>query len=187
MPGWLLWLGGFLLAIAGILGSLERIQDFLCKHGLSVACSSQFTLVLGLWQMDTSAGWKAYISNPTEYTGSISDARLVFKRTPPNMPIAMTLSSAPTDWRPSSKCGDTDPAAPTVSLKPQATTELRISQFVGPFRQSNQFLIATMDKQIPERMTLGCEVQVEIVTGDGQHRTIRDGFQCSRLPYPMCR
>jgi len=110
MPNWLLWVGAFLLAITGILASLDKIQDFFCRHGLTVICSSEFSLVLGPWLLDdTAGGWKAYISNPTPYAGSISDARLVFKRSKPNLPVAMTLSPAPADWHASVKCGEPDP------------------------------------------------------------------------------
>jgi hypothetical protein len=126
VPWWLVWLGGILAAIVGILSSLDKIQDYLCRHGLTAACSNRFVLVLSTWPADIAGGWIADISNPTAYQATISDARLVFKRPSPQMPIAMTVIPAPKDWKSAQACNAPEPAIPPVSLGPQTATQLRL-------------------------------------------------------------
>ena len=185
-PWWLLWIGAVLAAIVVILVSLDRIQDYACRHGISSACPGHFTLVLGIWPPDTAAGWMGSISNPTTYTGSITDARLVFKREKPNLPVAFTLSYAPSTWQASAICGQPDPVIPNVQLLPQAATEFRLMLYAGGLRHSNQVNMGGIDKLLPERLSLSCEVQVDIVLGDGQKRNVAYEFACSRLPSPPC-
>jgi hypothetical protein len=144
-------------------------------------------LELGVWPSDTAGGWIAAIANPTKYSGSIIDARLVFQRPKPNLPVAITLSYAPKNWQPASMCGGSDPPIPPISLAPEATTQFRLVEYARELRATNQRFMAAMDKEIPERMKINCIVQVDVVAGNGKRKTLSSGFACSRLPYPSCR
>lgn len=185
-PWWLLWVGAVLAAIVGILSSIDKIQDFLCRHGVTSLCPARFALVLGTWPADVAGGWMANIANPTAYRASISDARLVFKRLAPNMPIALNIMAAPNDWKAPDACDKTEAPIPAVSISPQGTTELRLLLYAGNVRATNQPYMAAIDKLIPERLSLACGVEVDVVDGDGSHFTLRSDFDCSRLPYPKC-
>jgi hypothetical protein len=185
-PRGLVYLGLVLAVIVGILASLDKIQDYLCRHGLGFVCAAQFKLVLGIWAPDAAAGWMADISNPTGLAASISDARLVFKRPSPEMPYALTLFYAPSEWKGPDRCDQQSAPIPTVVLQPQGVTKIRLILYGSPAQSGNKAFMQSMDKTIPDRPQLSCEVQVDVVAGDGQQHTLSSEFSCSRLSRPPC-
>lgn len=185
-PRWILGIGATLAAIVVILTQLGKIQDFLCREGVTRVCPAQFALNIGKWPNDIAGGWEATISNPTNYSAQIVDANLVFQRQIA-LPIMIGVTPGPADWQAPSACTTGEAVIPTVELKPASTTSLRLMLYAGSQRLTNQRVMTSIDQTIPERQTIQCDLVVSVSGGDGRTYKLHSGFACSRLPGPTCR
>ncbi|MGD1095221.1 MAG: hypothetical protein ABSB35_24925 [Bryobacteraceae bacterium] len=185
-PRSILLIGATLAAIVVILTQVSKIQDFLCREGVTRVCAAQFALKIGKWPNDIAGGWQATISNPTNYSAQIVDANLIFQRqiAPP---VMIGVTPGPADWQAPSTCAAGEAAIPTVELKPTSTTSLRLMLYAGPQRPTNQRVMAAIDQTIPELQSIPCDLVVSVSGGDGRTYKLHSGFACSRLPGPTCR
>ena len=143
------------------------------------------TLSLSTWLFDIPGGWTAVVTNPTEFTGQIVDANLVFQSSV--MPLALYVTPGPSDWRAPTACNAQEAPIPDVELKPKAATKLRLMLYAGEGRAGNERAMTNIDHLIPDHMTDQCELTVNVKLGDGKSYPLKSRFDCSRLPYPGCR
>lgn len=174
-------LGAILLAVGAYVSSLGVVRDELCRDGVrwacrKLSCSQPVLLDPGVAKLKTT------ISNPTEYSANILNAKLQVNEGPEHLSIPLQADSGGRDLTKNCIAGSS--LISSIELKSKAATTVELMPANLDCQSTSD--LACGPSTLSVGMPRSCLLTLRVRDGLGSEYSLDTKFSCSGLTLEKC-